>query len=82
MTIFVSALAFLLFVYTIKHLSTNKASVFNNAMLVISAVIACFVLDEIHTIVCLLSMVIVGLFLSQINRAKFKYAGRGVKVVF
>lgn len=83
MTVFASALAFLLFGYALKHLGINKASVFNNAIPVITAVVAYFVLDEILTTVQLLGMgvVIGGLFLSQMNRAKLKYAGGMVKVV-
>lgn len=83
MTVFASALAFLLFGYALKHLGINKASVFNNAIPVITAVVAYFVLDEILTTVQLLGMgvVIGGLFLSQMNRAKLRSAGGVVKVV-
>ena len=61
MTVFASALAFLLFGYALKHLGINKASVFNNAIPVITAVVAYFVLDEILTTVQLLGMgVVIG----------------------
>ena len=84
MTVFASALAFLLFGYALKHLGINKASVFNNAIPVITAVVAYFVLGELLTSVQLLGMgvVIGGLFLSQMNRAKLKYVGGVGKVIY
>lgn len=77
MTIFASTLAFLLFGYAIKHLGINKASVFNNSIPVITAIVAYFLLNEMLTPTQLLGMGIVigGLFLSQMTRAKFKRAG-------
>lgn len=82
MTIFASMLAFLLFGYALKHLGINKASVFNNAIPVITAIVAYFVLDEMLSSTQLLGMgvVIGGLFLSQMNREKFRRAGCVVKV--
>ncbi|SDC40209.1 DMT family transporter [Williamwhitmania taraxaci] len=82
MTIFASTLAFLLFGYAIKHLGINKASIFNNAIPVITAIVAFFVLGEMLTPIQLLGMgvVIGGVLLSQLNREHLRKAHSMVKV--
>jgi len=81
MTVFASTLAFLLFGYAIKHLGINKASIFNNAIPVITAIVAFLVLGELLTPIQLLGMAVVigGVLLSQMSRARFKRAGGMVK---
>lgn len=74
MSIFASTLAFLLFSYSIRGLGINKATVFNNAIPVITTILAIIVLHEHLTLMQFvgMSVVIGGLMLSQLSREHVK----------
>ncbi len=79
MSVFASTLAFLLFSYSIRNLGINKATVFNNAIPVITTILAILVLHERLTLLQLIGMSVVigGLLLSQLSREHVKSV-RGV----
>ena len=65
--IFASSFAFLLYTYSLKHLGITRASSFTNAIPVLTAVFAYFILNEEITLIMMLGIgvVVFGLFLSQ-----------------
>lgn len=67
--IFASTFAFMLFTYSIKHLGITRANTFSNAIPVLTAFFAYFLLDEALTPVMIAGVLVVvaGLFLSQIS---------------
>ncbi|HNY08755.1 MAG TPA: DMT family transporter, partial [Tenuifilaceae bacterium] len=67
--IFASTFAFMLFTYSIKHLGITRANTFSNAIPVLTAIFAYFLLDEALTPVMIAGILVVvsGLFLSQIS---------------
>ncbi len=69
--IFSSTLAFLLFTYVVKKLSISKANVFTNAIPVLTAVFAYFLMGEPLTTVKLIGIgvVIFGVLIAQMGRA-------------
>jgi drug/metabolite transporter (DMT)-like permease len=71
LAIFGSSFAFIFFTFSVQKLGVAKSSAFTNIIPVITAIIAFFVLDEIFNInkVLGISLVIGGLFLSQVNMA-------------
>lgn len=68
--IFASTIAFLLFTYSVKHLGVTKANTFANAIPVLTAIFAYFILGETLGIVKIIgiAMVVFGLFLSQVPK--------------
>lgn len=68
--IFASTFAFLLFTYSVKHLGVTKANSFANAIPVLTAIFAYFILGETLGIVKIMGIAIVvfGLFLSQVPK--------------
>jgi Permeases of the drug/metabolite transporter (DMT) superfamily len=74
MSVFASTLAFLLFSYSIRGLGINKATVFNNAIPVITTILAIIILHERLTLLQFVGMSIVigGLLLSQLNQGHMK----------
>jgi drug/metabolite transporter (DMT)-like permease len=68
--IFASTFAFLLFTYSVKHLGVTKANSFANAIPVLTAIFAYFLLGETLGIVKIagIAIVVLGLFLSQVPR--------------
>lgn len=68
--IFSSTLAFLLFTYVVKKLSISKANVFTNAIPVLTAVFAYFLMGEPLTTVKLIGIgvVIFGVLIAQMGR--------------
>ncbi|MFC2151145.1 DMT family transporter [Bacteroidota bacterium] len=66
---FGSSFAFIFFTYSIQKIGVGKTNAFTNAIPVITAIIAYFVLDELISIskIAGISIVIGGLFLSQIK---------------
>ena len=69
LAIFGSSFAFIFFTFSIQRIGIGKTNAFTNLIPVITAVIAYFVLDEFLNInkITGISLVIGGLFLSQIN---------------
>lgn len=65
--IFASTFAFLLYTYSIKHLGVTRACSFSNAIPVLTAIFAYFMLGEALTLVKMIgiAIVVLGLFLSQ-----------------
>lgn len=65
--IFASSFAFLLYTYSLKHLGITRASSFTNAIPVLTAVFAYFILNEEITLIMMfgIGVVVFGLFLSQ-----------------
>ncbi|HBS86686.1 MAG: hypothetical protein A2W91_11710 [Bacteroidetes bacterium GWF2_38_335] len=72
LSVFASSAAFVLFIYSIKHLGVIKTGAFSNAIPVMTAIIAWIVLDEELTIQKSIGILIVisGLFLSQVKFRK------------
>lgn len=72
--VFASTFAFLLFTYSVKHLGVTGANTFTNAIPVLTAVFADFLLDEKITPIMIggISVVVLGLFLSQITRGRMQ----------
>lgn len=70
--IFSSTVAFILFTYVIKKLSISRANVFTNAIPVLTAIFAYFILGEELTPVMLLgiAVVIFGVLVAQVSRSK------------
>lgn len=68
--IFASTFAFLLFTYSVKHLGVTKANSFANAIPVLTAIFAYFLLGEVLTLTKMLGIgiVVLGLFLSQVPK--------------
>jgi len=74
LAIFGSSFAFIFFTFAIRRIGIGKANAFTNLIPVFTAIIAYFVLDEIlnaHKLTGI-SLVIVGLFLSQIKVSGLK----------
>jgi len=74
LAIFGSSFAFIFFTFAIQKIGVGKANAFTNLIPVFTAVIAYFVLDEILNFNKMLgiSLVIGGLFLSQVKASKLK----------
>lgn len=74
LAIFGSSFAFIFFTFSIQKIGIGKANAFTNLIPVITAIIAYFVLDEILSISKMagISLVIAGLFLSQIRTSGLK----------
>lgn len=72
--IFASTFAFLLFTYSVKHLGVTKANSFANAIPVLTAVFAYFLLGETLSVVKItgIAIVVFGLFLSQLPKEHAK----------
>lgn len=68
--IFSSTVAFILFTYVIKKLSISRANVFTNAIPVLTAIFAYFILGEELTPVMLMgiAVVILGVLVAQVSR--------------
>jgi len=73
--IFASSIAFILFAYGIKKIGISKAGFFSNLIPIFTAIIAFFLLNEQLSIIKYIGIgvVILGLFLSQINSFKIKF---------
>ncbi len=71
--VFASTFAFIFFTYAIKNLGISRANIFTNAIPVLTAIFAYFILGEPLTLVKMIgiSVVIFGLFLSQLRRGMF-----------
>ncbi len=78
--IFASSIAFILFAQGIKEIGVSKAGFFSNIIPVFTAVVAFFVLDERLSIFKYLGIfiVILGLFLSQMNSLNLKKKGNKI----
>jgi len=74
LAIFGSSFAFIFFTFSIQKIGVGKANAFTNLIPVFTAIIAYFVIDEILNFNKMLgiSLVIVGLFLSQVRASKLK----------
>ena len=72
--VFASTFAFVFFTYAIKHLGVSKANIFTNAIPVLTAILAFFILNEVITPVKMagILVVVLGLFLSQLRKGMFK----------
>lgn len=72
--VFASTFAFIFFTYAIKNLGISKANIFTNAIPVLTAILAFFILNEEITPVKMagILVVVLGLFLSQLRRGMFK----------
>ncbi len=72
--VFASTFAFVFFTYAIKHLGVSKANIFTNAIPVLTAILAFFILNEVITPVKMVGILVVvlGLFLSQLRKGMFK----------
>jgi len=75
LSIFASCGAFILFAYSVSHMGITKANVFSNCIPVFTALFSFILLGEKLTAQNILGMtiVIVGLFMSQMNGMKKKY---------
>ena len=73
--IFASSIAFILFAYGIKKIGVSKAGFFSNLIPIFTATIAFFLLNEQLSIIKYIGIgiVILGLFLSQINGFKISF---------
>jgi len=71
--IFASTVAFILFTFSIKNLGITKANIFTNAIPVLTAIFAYFILDEAMTAIKIVGIVVVitGLIISQYRRGLF-----------
>ncbi|PKP39227.1 MAG: EamA family transporter [Bacteroidetes bacterium HGW-Bacteroidetes-15] len=71
--VFASTFAFIFFTYAIKNLGITKANIFTNAIPVLTAIFAYFILDEAITPIKMAGILVVvfGLFLSQIRKGMF-----------
>ena len=74
LAIFGSSFAFIFFTFSIQKIGVGKANAFTNLIPVFTAVIAYFILNEVLNFNKLLgiSLVISGLFLSQVKASKLK----------
>lgn len=75
LSIFASCGAFILFAYSVSHMGITKANVFSNSIPVFTALFSFILLGDKLTAQNILGMaiVIVGLFMSQMNGMKKKY---------
>ena len=75
LSIFASCGAFILFAYSVSHMGITKANVFSNCIPVFTALFSFILLGDKLTAQNILGMtiVIVGLFMSQMNGMKKKY---------
>ncbi len=75
LSIFASSLAFICWVYVIKHLGVSKASIFTNLIPIITAIFSYFILKEMFTFNKIIGMIIViaGVSLSQIEKLILKF---------
>jgi len=73
LAIFGSSLAFIFFTYSINKIGVTKSNAFTNAIPVLTAIFAFFLLDEVLTVIKMLGigLVIAGLFMSQIKRVPY-----------
>jgi drug/metabolite transporter (DMT)-like permease len=71
--VFASTFAFIFFTYAIKNLGITKANIFTNAIPVLTAIFAYFILGESITTIKMIGIMVVvfGLFLSQLNKGMF-----------
>ena len=71
--VFASTFAFIFFTYSIKNLGISRANIFTNAIPVLTAIFAYFILGEPLTLVKMIGIMVVvlGLLLSQIRRGMF-----------
>lgn len=74
LAIFGSTIAFLLFTYSVKHLGVTSANSFTNAIPVLTAIFAYFLIGETITMVKMvgIAVVVMGLFLSQIPKERMQ----------
>ncbi|MDP4225144.1 MAG: DMT family transporter [Bacteroidota bacterium] len=74
LAIFASSFAFVFFAYSIRHIGVTKANTFTNIIPVFTAILAYFLLNEELGLNKIMGtfLVIVGLFLSQIDISKLK----------
>lgn len=72
--VFASTFAFIFFTYSIKYLGVSKANIFTNAIPVLTAIFAYFILGETITPIMMIGILVVvmGLFLSQIKKGMIK----------
>jgi drug/metabolite transporter (DMT)-like permease len=72
LAVFASGGAFIMFTYALKHLGVSKANAFSNIIPVLTAIFAFIILDEKLTVRNMvgMSVVIAGLFMSQLNKRK------------
>ncbi|HOP05554.1 MAG TPA: DMT family transporter [Tenuifilaceae bacterium] len=72
--IFASTFAFVFFTFSIKHLGVSRANIFTNAIPVLTAIFAYFLLNEELTFwkITGIFVVILGLFLSQVRKGMLK----------
>lgn len=72
--VFASTFAFVFFTYAIKHLGVSKANIFTNAIPVLTAILAFFILNEVITPIKMaeILVVVLGLFLSQLRKGMLK----------
>jgi drug/metabolite transporter (DMT)-like permease len=71
--VFASTFAFIFFTYAIKNLGITRANIFTNAIPVLTAIFAYFILGESITTVKMIGILVVifGLFLSQLRKGMF-----------
>ena len=77
--VFASTFAFIFFTYAIKNLGISKANIFTNAIPVLTAIFAYFILKEQITPLKMagILVVVLGLFLSQIRKGMLKRIFKG-----
>jgi len=75
LSIFASSLAFICWVYVIRHLGVSKASIFTNLIPIITAIFSFFILNEMLTINKIFGIIIVlsGVSLSQVDKLIIKF---------
>ena len=75
LSVFASSLAFICWVYVIKHLGVSKSSIFTNLIPIITAVFSFIILNEIITINKIFGIIIVlsGVSLSQVDKLFIKF---------
>ncbi len=74
LTIFSSILSFMLFIQVIREIGISRSNVFSNLIPVFTAILSFFILDEVFSSmkVAGIGVVVVGLFLSQIEISFFR----------
>lgn len=72
--VFASTFAFIFFTYSIKNLGISRANIFTNAIPVLTAIFAYFILGEVITTLKLVGILVVvlGLFLSQLKKGMLR----------
>jgi drug/metabolite transporter (DMT)-like permease len=72
--VFASTFAFIFFTYAIKNLGISRANIFTNAIPVLTAIFAYFILGEVITTLKMVGILVVvlGLFLSQLRKGMLK----------